>query len=199
MDKDSFLLLYSSSLVALRSPLRSCILAIRGQHTLPINKDLSVFNKRLHATSTAAPSATALSISPLSSDHPTSDVAPNFIFTCCNSGVWLTEEREGHNTQACNRLCQRKQKTRVCSASWHHSHHCFPTPYMENQGDFSDNETAWLTLFILSWINAQMKNWALFFVSKSADFNHYWPRSCWKGRLCSVCMELDKPLGFWML
>lgn len=92
MDKDSFLLqqLYSSAPVASRSPLSSCILAIRGQHTPAINKDLSVFNNRLRTSSAGAPSAPALSISALSSDPPISAVAPNFVFPPWNSHVWLT-------------------------------------------------------------------------------------------------------------
>lgn len=42
----------SSAPFALRSPLSSCSLVIRREHTLPINNDLNVFNKRVHTTST---------------------------------------------------------------------------------------------------------------------------------------------------
>lgn len=41
----------SSASFALRSLLSSWSPAIRGEHTLPINNDLNVFNKRLHTTS----------------------------------------------------------------------------------------------------------------------------------------------------
>lgn len=51
-DGQTFFYNNSSASFALRSLLSSCSPAIRRGHTLPINNDLNVFNKRLHTAST---------------------------------------------------------------------------------------------------------------------------------------------------
>lgn len=131
VDKGSFFFffffllqqLYSSALVVSRSPLRSCILAIRGQHTLPINKYLTVFNKGLHRAGGAAPSAPALSISALPSHHPISSAAPNFVFISFNSvffssdtGRWRREKGTTHRPLkvSAKRSTTFKKKSLLC-------------------------------------------------------------------------------------
>lgn len=98
-ETDTFIFYsYSSASFSTSSLLRSCSPVIRRENILAINNDLSVFNKRLHTTSTPWLSyhlLPPLSISALSAGHPITAVAPNFDLPSHNSRLWLTRSHGG--------------------------------------------------------------------------------------------------------
>lgn len=112
----------------------------------------------------------------------------------------LMEEREVHNTQALflPKEAKKKKKQEFVLLPHNTVSTVFLPPHTENQGGGEtsppDCQSTWLTVFILSWINALTRNWALFSVRKSTNSNHYWPQEVIRSMhgTCLSCFTLKK-------